>query len=465
MEKHLFLYRKIQLIFTILFLVIMFGSSCKKFLDVRPNSKQVKFSIKDCQAVLDDYNTMNINYSSEAETSADNYYLTDATYNSLSNIDDRNIYVWAPQAQRLSTPTQYTSPYKVVYNANLVIDVIDNGDKGNYNQETINSLKGAALFFRAYAHFHVAQIYAKPYDAATASQDLGIPIRLSPNIEDKSFRGSVQQNYDLIIKDLLEAINLLPITSSIQSRPNKVAAYAELARVYLAMADYPNAGVMANNALQLYSTLIDYNTISTTSTTPFARFNSEVIFQSVAVSSSPILPNNAKIDSLLYKSYDNSDLRKKIFFKQNTGVNLNTYKFTGSYEPTTTLATFFSGLATDELYLIRAESYARAGNVGAALDDLNTLMRKRWSGPFTNITAANADEVLSKVLVERRKELVFRYLRWSDLRRLNKESRFQKTLARKIAGNIYELPPNDLRYTLLIPKAIIDATGFPQNPR
>ena len=109
----------------------------------------------------------------------------------------------------------------------------------------------------------------------------------------------------------------------------------------------------------------------------------------------------------------------------------------------------------------------RLGSINAAMDDLNALIIKRWknNGTFVPFTAATANEALAKVLKERRKELIFRGLRWTDLRRLNKDPRFAITLTRNLNGVVYTLPPNDDRYTLPIPDQEIKISGIAQNPR
>ena len=118
------------------------------------------------------------------------------------------------------------------------------------------------------------------------------------------------------------------------------------------------------------------------------------------------------------------------------------------------------------MYLIRAEAAARAGLKDSALADLNRLLSTRWkTGTFVPYAAGSADQALDIILAERRKELIMRGTRWFDLRRLNKEPRFAKTLVRIQNSTTYTLSPNDNRYTFLIPAQVIALTGMQQNTR
>jgi hypothetical protein len=90
----------------------------------------------------------------------------------------------------------------------------------------------------------------------------------------------------------------------------------------------------------------------------------------------------------------------------------------------------------------------------------------RWAkGTFIPFTASSSDDALIQILNERRKELLYRGLRWTDLRRLNKDPRFAITLKRIINGVSYTLPPNDNRYAWPIPDNEIALTNMPQNER
>lgn len=115
---------------------------------------------------------------------------------------------------------------------------------------------------------------------------------------------------------------------------------------------------------------------------------------------------------------------------------------------------------------MKAECAARLGDVQPALQAINLLLINRHrKNQFVPITIQDPDALLRLILNERRKELIFRAQRWADLKRLNTEPRFAITLKRVIAGTVYELPPNDLRYTFLIPDNVIKMTGIAQNPR
>ena len=113
---------------------------------------------------------------------------------------------------------------------------------------------------------------------------------------------------------------------------------------------------------------------------------------------------------------------------------------------------------------MRAEAYARMGKTVEAMSDLNTLLSKRFkTGSFTPLTAIDATDALNKILIERRKELLMRNLRWMDIKRLNKEGA-NISLQRFINGQYYTLPPNDPRSALSLPDDLVSLYGLKQNP-
>jgi tetratricopeptide (TPR) repeat protein len=440
----------------LLFLPILFGS-CKKYLDEKTNKRYIiPESLSDLQALLDYYPKMNNADSYAAEVSADDYYVTTDDYYSYLPREEQRIYSWAKDSifDASSSTNGWSDSYKSVYVANTVLEKIDIlNEPANSDWQNI---KGQALFFRAKAFHQLAITWAKVYNPTSAATDLGIPLRLSSDFNQKSVRATLQETFNRIVKDLTDAVPLLPNKAVSAMRPSKVAAYAMLARVYLYMGDYDKALSNAQSALSLQNTLIDYNTLDTTSDLPIQPMNAEVIF-----SSSMVYPNAlyfGKGDSLVIKSFAANDLRKSIFFKDNGD---KTFMFKGSYDN----SSFFTGLATDEIILIQAECFARKGNASQAMTDLNTLLEKRWkTGTFIPLVAANADQAITIILNERRKELLYRGIRWSDLKRLNMAGA-NINIQRKIDNTLITLKPNDLKYALAIPEDVISLSGMPQNPR
>jgi len=439
------------LVFTALSLL----TGCKKYLDVKTNqSYAVPAKVSDFQALLDYYPTMNTNDPGSGEVSAGDYYLDSTIYNGLSSQKDKDMYTW--QKYNLYDPgyNDWSNAYNVVYVANEVLDGLQKLPAA----DGLENVRGQALVFRAKAFLQIAAIWSLAYDNTSASTDLGIPLRLSSDFNLPSVRSSVAETYRRILADLKQAVPLLPVKQLTADRPSRAAAYGLLARTCLFMRDYPNAGRYADSCLQLNNHLLDFKTLDPAPTYPIPRFNAEIDFETDIPPLSPIGNRRAKIDPLLYQSYADGDLRKILFFRKNAD---GTHAFRGSYEASSLL---FSGIATDEMYLARAEAMARQGNTAAALADLNTLLKTRWDDTFQPLSAASAHDALKLVLTERRKELLMRGLRWMDLKRLNKEGA-AITLTRMVNGRVYTLPPNDLRYALPLPDDIIALSGMPQNPR
>lgn len=449
--------------FLILLLSVTIMISCKKYLEEKSNKKLViPTKLEDLQGLLDDAVKMNMTTPGYMETSGDDYFLMPSTYNSMVS-GEVLIYGWGHYPYRFGN--DWNEAYLVVYNSNVCLENIEKIKRTGVNQIAWDNVKGSALFYRCYNFLLLAWQHAKAYDPGTSEKDLGIPLRLGTDFNVKSIRASVKETYELILTDAKAAIPLLPEHPLHVTRPSKAAVYALIARTYLSMGVADSAYKYANLSLKIKNTLVDYNgdidiNGSLNAAIPFKKFNKETIFYSEMNQGFALhMPSTAKIDTLLYSKYDTNDLRKIAYFKANSEYQ----QFKGSY--TANANTLFSGIAVDEMYLTRAECHARLGRVAEAMDDLNTLMKKRWKNtvPYPIITANNPTEALNKILTERRKELLMRGLRWIDIKRLNKEGA-NIVLRRVIGTETFTLQPNANYYALPLPTDIINLTGIPQNP-
>jgi len=435
--------------------------SCQDtFLDAKPDkSLLVPTTLEDFEMLLDNETEVMNRVPALGEMSCDDYYTTDEGWTGLSTAIERNAYIWAKDVYNGEVVGDWETLYKQVLYANVVLEGLEKSSSSEKITAKWRNLKGSALFHRAFAFYHLAQVFTSPYDKATASTTPGIPLRLSADVTGKPYRATLEQTYDQIEDDLLKARPLLPTVAAYKTRPSLSALYAMLARVYLSMEDYERAVAHADSSLLFANKLMDFNSLDPSEYRPVQQLNDEVLFHSIVMPYSYDYSSYTIVDSALYKSFADNDLRKQIYFSDNGGGMIN---FKGSYGN----YYLFGGLATDEIYLIAAECRARFGDTDAAMDRLNTLLEKRWeTGTFVAYNARNADEALKIVLEERRKELIFRGLRWMDLRRLNKDVRFAKTLTRAINGQTYTLSPNDPKYVMPIPIQEINTSGIAQNPR
>ena len=226
------------------------------------------------------------------------------------------------------------------------------------------------------------------------------------------------------------------------------------------MGDNEKALTYALEALSLQNSLINFNTLNVSASYPISNMNVEVLLRAIMRNSGPIRFAVAKVPLSLYQSYQANDLRKAAFFRVSTNGDIT---FKGNY--TGSSAGKMTGITMDELYLIAAESYARTNDIAHAIDMLNSLLITRWkTGTFVPFSASTKEEALQIIKEERRKELLFRGIRWADIKRYNRDGD-AITLTRTIGGQTYTLPPNDPRYAIAIPEDIIALTGMPQNPR
>ncbi|WP_257667042.1 RagB/SusD family nutrient uptake outer membrane protein [Parapedobacter tibetensis] len=438
--------------------------ACSEFLDAKPDvSVSTPETLADLRALLDDEDKINRHAPGLLEMGTDDYFLDYSVFSSRPAFDQA-IYLWdaAPFFLPTNTGQQWTNSYRAITTANVVLEALDRIEEANPALRDI--LKGEALFIRGYAFYFLAQLYSAPYEVNGSNDGLGIPLRLTSDFNVKSTRATVKETYDRIIDDLQQAVVLLPEHTDYKTRPNKTAAYAALARIYLSMEEYELADEMADAALTRQAALLDFNQLDFSLNYPFTPFHEETLYFAFCTNGSQLLLNTrANIPDELYHAYAEDDLRKSAYYFDKGNGYIG---FRGSY--TGSNSTYFAGLATDELYLIRAECRARAGRIAEAISALNQLLETRWkTGTYEPYTATTESGALAIIVGERRKELAFRGVRWSDLRRLNKDERFAKTLMREVddgsTKQVYTLPPNDPKYIYLLPQDVILATGMPQN--
>jgi tetratricopeptide (TPR) repeat protein len=439
--------------------MLVMGVGCSEILDEKPDkSLIVPTTINELWALLDNNLQVMNAEPSQLDASSDDVLLLESRLAILDE-DSKRIYTWSKEPINNALNTDWSRPYDQIFYSNVVLAELENFTASEKSTSDWRNLKGAAHFYRSYAFFSLAKSFCVGYNSQNAANELGLVLRLSPDIAISFARASLQETFEQIIRDLETAEALLPDLPSVKTRPSRAAVWAMLSRVYLYMGEFEESLDASDRALNLYGTLLDYNQINPIPARPFVGNLDEVIFYSeLLLRTYYFFKAGSAISPELFSKYQNGDLRKSLFYFPRAGF----MAFRGQYS---FLANAFGGLAVDELWLNKAECEARLGQTENAINSLNTLLVKRFkTGEFKPLANLQGEILLDKVLEERRKELVLRGIRWGEIKRLNVLGKGIE-LKRLVAGVEYQLAPGDPRFALPIPQDEIDRSRIQQNPR
>lgn len=470
----------------------MMTTGCKKFLDVKPKGYTIP-------STFDDYQRLLNNQSLYRVSSAYPNFLTDdarageandpnrATEYPLLALYIRNLYEFKPGAiyDQGAADSFWEPAYNHIFIYNTVINNIEKVADGT--DASRKQLKAEALVGRAFEYLTLVNGYAKHYNPATAATDLGVPIVLSEDINEPYKRNTVAEVYAQVKKDLDEALPNLATTVPNVFHPGKSVGFAFLSKMYLYMGNYPEALKNVNEALKINSILIDYKLYTTKNGTTFGR---------VCTKLDPLVPfpdANKSVESVWVRtgSASSADLNAVVYASDDL---LATYKANlpaGAIDQRLTLffcngvsnfgsapvlfpgrylwAPYFQanfGFSTPELLLIAAECEARVGSKDKALGYLDVLRNSRIINN-TALSASTNDEALKMAIDERRREMPYLGItRLTDLKRLNMDSRFAKTVTHVTGTQTFQLPANDNRYILPVPPKVLEFnSGMPQYDR
>jgi starch-binding outer membrane protein, SusD/RagB family len=501
----------------ILIVCMLFLSGCSDFLKEHSQDTYYVKSWKDLNEALIGSCYMPITLSQWIGNTADNQYFihflgdelcecADGADNSTMeqhNSEERifGYFTWQQRSGTNETYTGYNTEnenwveiYKLINVANNIIYSDTKVSHSTQEDKTgVLKVDGEAHFLRAYYYFWLVNLYGKAYNPSTAKTDLGVPIKLSENVEDKYFdRNTVQEVYDQILVDLNQAESDLSQTGTPTSvyRAGVTAVRFLLSRVYLYMQNWDKAAEYAQKVIDANPEIMSLNNLAAGSGS-LSKSSIETIF-SMGGNSLPCMTTfrhkGFQVSDSLYNCYDDNDLRKTIFwwhynnyigYTRIAPVSSSTVssdKYYGWYDYN---APYYGRKAevsdkflfrSPEAYLIKAEAEAYLGKEDDARTALNTLREYRYKyGSDYKITSSGKD-LVEAIRDERRKELALEGQRWFDLRRyavcekypeskrlIHRYYYYQSTISIvKTEYHKFVLQPNDAAYVLPIPQEVID---------
>ncbi|TWW01767.1 RagB/SusD family nutrient uptake outer membrane protein [Chitinophaga pinensis] len=414
-----------QLFFPILMAVLLvINQGCKKELDLYPADKlPTGDALKTMQGVNAAVNGMyeglkvteyyGRNYLVIPEIAADNVYLS-------FNNSNRFLSSWRLSwlVADVDVTGVWNRVYAVILRANNIINSVPLLEDGTAAEK--NNALGQALFVRALGHFDLLRVFSTPY-AVGGGATLGVPLITKFEVGSPK-RNTVDEVYKQIIADLTAAKDLLPKNRSTVYNANAYAAAALLARVQLYKGDDAAAITAATEVINAGYSITPASTLANFYNTPGT---SEDIFTVRVLSTETLGSDNL---GRIYLKPGYGDIRVspdlKNVLEANDARNVFVSEFSGS--PSEFQNNKFTGqdgisglysikvLRISELYLIRAEAYAKSGNYALALADVNEIRAHRNLPALENVPDAN---VLPAVLKEKRVEFMFEGHRYFDLLR------------------------------------------------
>lgn len=353
-----------------------------------------------------------------AGLTADNFVLT-TTINELVGFNQNNIL--ATNSFNLDL---WSGAYNMIYMANAVLEGIKNST--SLSQETRNNLEGSAKFVRAFTYFYLTNLYGK------------VPLLLRTDYQKNATapRDPETTVYKQVIQDLNDATKLLTdnYPAEDRTRPNRYAAMALLARVYVFQEDWEQAEYYSNKVISrasLYALLDDPDEV-------FLANSREAIWQISPIGwgnsfthtregnlyiKTPTADTPVAFSPSFMNSWNDQDRRRLNWVESltdDTGTYYFPYKYKIQYDASGgEIAEYSMVLRLAEQYLIRAEARARSGNLSGAIADIDKIRNRAGIPLIGEIQpGATQKQLLEIILKERRKELFAEWgHRWFDLKR------------------------------------------------
>lgn len=392
---------------------VLLSVSCKKNLTEIPDyALPTASAITDAStaraAIIGTYDRVQNYYASAYPTlgtiTADNV-IFNGTLSEYLQLDQNAI-----PTDNVITVSAYQNIYRTINSANSVIAYVPLVNDPLLTVAEKNKILGEAYFIRALSYFDLGRGWG------------GVQLQLKPTTDLSVLKGikrsTLDQTYDQVLADLIQAEQLLPEDGTTRNRAQKSAARALRARLHLYRKQWADA--------ETYATQVINNT-KYVLVKPFKTFFT-----------APFLST----ESVLELSYSNNDRNSywNLWYPSSSGgqftlkpsdglvAKLNNPAIGGSRKTliagtgTTVYGVLYNtvGVSTDpsyliriaELYLIRAEARAQLNKLSDAAADLNTIRARADVGETTAVTQADLIQAIEE---ENGIEFAFEAHRWFDL--------------------------------------------------
>lgn len=429
---------------------LLFCGSCDNFLDKQPRGNAIAESTEHYNGLFNNVQLMNLSFSESYYSywKSDEIIFTPRCYTDLAGFSSypqsiANAFQYREKVYREDENClEWANCYNHIYTYNVIVNGVPDATGDEIQKKY---LLAEARVSRAYMHFLLAQWFAMPYNESTADSEPAVPIVTKANSQVNQFeRATVKQLYDFVTTEMEAACPDLEERNEHKMRIYKATGYTLLGKVYWMMGKYDRAIAPLTTAKAIIENdpttyFYDYNEEQEAfgyeemsmedldAIIPYKFRSHEVLFNKQNALMLSFYANYyAQVVPYLkpefYALFDEHDLRRnRIITKDNASEPLPypSAVFPGS------MINF--GVELPELYLMLAESEARAGSTDNARRLLLELREKRMLTGHAAIPAdvRTQEELIRFCVDEQTREFIGCGHRWYNVRRLWNDPLFQ----------------------------------------
>lgn len=440
-------------------------TSCTDFLNIRPKGQKIPVTLADFETILRNESATHTGGINEASYLMNDLYLTysNRSYSPMYNAE----YMWDESVNRteIDDPNEDTffSHYRTISNCNIILENYQEATEASETEK--KEVAAYATVLRSMAYFVLANYYATGYNSATAASEQGIPLIESAGVNAPHKQVSIKEIYDFMINTVEAVVNDLPAKGMTILHPSKGAGYAFLARVYLHTSQFDKALEYANKALSENDRLYDWvsyyqaNKAAIEDPSSYSSLSSPTGFDYVENynykhGSSSWIGNESNIPIHRAEQFEAGDARAAARWKfYDTGYDKYMMGMTSGYFN-------YGGMTTVEVYLIKAECLARAGQTAQAMDVLNKVRKTRILPEFYSpLSASSLNEAMASIMRTKRNEMILTIVPFADAKRLNAEGKYLVELSKDEDGKHFTLSPSSHLWTMPFPMSAMQRPG------
>ncbi|MGM9737485.1 MAG: RagB/SusD family nutrient uptake outer membrane protein [Candidatus Cryptobacteroides sp.] len=338
--------------------------------------------------------------------------------------------------------------YNGVYRCNDVLDHAAGKDLPN-----IGKYRGECLFIRSWFYFNLYRTFGTVPVTTTV---------VTPAKAKTIKRCTDEEMYDLLVNDLTEAAELLPLAQPAEkARVTRIAAQSLLAKVYLTFGKYNEAKNIIEEAMTdggfglMTSTAAAFDVKN--------KMNKEIIFALYYnktndnghgywySSNTPVMDDIRNPTPKFKALYDASDSRLPLI-NTYTKINDKLYamnKWMDTYDATytTQVGNDFPLIRYADLVLMYAEALCQTGDIPGAVAQLNRTRTRAGLPVLTADEVSGKEAFIRELADERGREFALEGQRWYDLVRLGLAVSYFKDMGYTLDAHqlIFPIPQDQIQ--------------------